>query len=379
MRNIQRTDPPVPTPSLHDSQLRSKGPDRGVLLSAAELFVGRTRHDVEEQKIFAELARNLLPSTSLADRRRIATLLAGHPEIPQALAETLACDADEATAYPALRYSQTLSVDLLEEVARRGPDSLRKAVANRPALRDSVVDALCAAGGAAVVRLLLDRDDVILSPVRQASLSGRSDIVAALGPELDAREALDADGLMGQFLHLPPQLKAKAIAAAELGALVRQARMPAKSAAAQATGDRRRVVDQMIQAALGSNRSRVADLLGRGLGLPASVSALLLRDDQADGLTVAMKAFGLDRGQAASVLIRLVDGLTLPRLRDLLRLHRTLSPGAADVLVGQWQLQAEPSGQSRHLPLHQDGRDRDAEHANVPATKASHAAGAAGA
>jgi len=367
MRHSQHFDPPVPTPSSSRKKASSDGSDRGVLLAASELFSGRSRHDVEETRIFLELAQNLLPSTSLPDRRRIAALLAGHTEIPDALLEQLASDDDDLTAYPALRYSPRLSVDLLLRTARTGPDSLRKAIANRPSLRDSVITALCEAAGASVIRILLEREDIILTQAQQAKLSCRSDIVATLGLELAGQDALNPDGLMGQFLHLPDQLKPKAIAAAEMTSLVKKAQAPATQSGRRKSASRLKLQDALVKEALHQNRSRFADLLGQGLGLLQSTCDLLLRQDQAEGLTIALKALGFSATQLTTVLIRLTgDGLSLERLRAMLRLYRTLSAGAAEVLVGQWILhdqgaQTVSPSASAHEAQYQDGSRRDSQ------------------
>nr|WP_282449320.1 DUF2336 domain-containing protein [Roseibium sp. CAU 1639] len=374
MRHSQRFDPPVPISSSFRKKTSSVGSDRGVLLAASELFSGRARHDVEEKRIFLELAQNLLPSTSLGDRRRISALLAGHPEIPDDLLEQLASDDDDLTAYPALRYSPRLSVDLLLRTARTGPDSLRKAIANRPSLRDSVITVLCETAGASVIRILLERDDIILTQAQQSKLSCRSDIVATLGLELAGQDALNPDGLMGQFLHLPDQLKPKAIAAAEMTSLVKQAQAPATQTGRRTTASRLKLQDALVKEALHQNRSRFVDLLGQGLGLPQPTCDLLLRHDQAEGLTIALKTLGLSAAQLTTVLIRLTgDALSLERLRGMLRLYRTLSTGAAEVLVGQWILHDQgahtaSSATSKLDAQYQDGARREGQSVQRPAT-----------
>lgn len=366
MRQTKQFSQSVTKPFSSEIRAAGTGPDRGVLLAATELFTKRVRHDLEEKRIFLELAYNLLPATSPSDRRKISAHLAGHPETPQDLLQQLAGDADELTAYPALRYGPALSVDLLVRTASEGPDALRKAIANRPSLRESVIDALCEHAGADVIRLLLDRDDIILTRSHQAKLSCRSDIIADLGLELAEQEALSADGLMGQFLHLPDALKSRAIATAEMISLVKQAQASGTRRARQPDTGRQRVRDALVRNALFRNKPRFADLLSQGLGLPLPTCELLLREDQADGLTVALKALDMSSAQVSTVLIRLVDGLTLVRLRNLLRLRRTLSNGAAEVLVGQWTLQdlAAGTAQPKHEVQYQETDRR--EHPSVP-------------
>ncbi|PVB61077.1 DUF2336 domain-containing protein [Labrenzia sp. 011] len=353
MRQRPHVDSSVHT-SAHG---RKKAPqDGGVLLAATELFVGKSWHDVEEKKIFLELARNLLPATTLQDRRRIASMLAAHPEIPDDLLELLASDEDELTAYPALRYSQRLSVDLLLRKVRSGPDSLRRAIANRPSLRESVLTALCEHAGADVIRVLLQREDVRLAPVHHDKLSRRSEIVAALGLELAGQDALNPDGLMGQYLHLPAPLKAKAIAAAEITSLVDKARTPGSGTLHRRDG---RLCDALVARARAGDRPHFAALLNQGLSLSQPVCDQLLQGTQKDGLTIALKALGMSPSQTATVLIRMFgEDMPLSDLRGLLRFHRTLSVGAAGVLTSQWILRDEDTGTAspRHAPQYQETR-----------------------
>ncbi|KZM49214.1 hypothetical protein OA90_15780 [Labrenzia sp. OB1] len=341
---------------------RKKPPqDRCVLLAATELFVGKSRHDIEEKKIFLELARNLLSATTLQDRRRIASMLAAHPEIPDDLLEILAADEDELTAYPPLRYSQRLSVDLLLRKVKEGPESLRRAIANRPSLRESVLSALCEHAGADSIGILLQRDDIRLAPVHHDKLSRRGDIVAALGMELAGQDALNPDGLMGQYLHLPTKLKAKAIAAAEMASLIKQAQTPGTAPVHRQNSARLHLCDGLVAEALAGDRLRFSDLLCQGLSLPQPVCDLMLQTDQSDGLTIALKALGMSASQTATVLIRLFgEQMPLTDLRGLLRLHRTLSVGAAGVLAGQWMLQDQTvqTTSPRHAPQYQESNRR---------------------
>ncbi|POF31709.1 uncharacterized protein DUF2336 [Roseibium marinum] len=288
-------------------------------------------------------------------------MLAAHPEIPDDLLEILASDEDELTAYPALRYTQRLSVDLLLRKVKSGPESLRRAIANRPSLRESVLSALCEHGGADSIRILLQRDDIRLAPIHHDKLSRRGDIVAALGMELAGQDALSPDGLMGQYLHLPAPLKAKAIAAAEMASLVKQARTPGPVAVHRQDSAGLHLCDALVAEALVSDRPRFADLLCQGLSLPQPVCDLLLQTDQSDGLTIALKALGMSASQTATVLIRLFgEHMPLADLRGLLRLHRTLSVGAAGVLAGQWMLQDQTTEtpSPRHVPQYQESRRR---------------------
>ncbi len=357
MRQNQRFNQTVQPSNLLPKRSSSASGDGGILLAATELFAARDRHPPEDKRIFLELARNLLPSTATVDRRRIASLLAPHPEVPDDLLETLARDEDDLTAYPAFRYSPRLSVDLLLRTAVAGPDTLRKAIANRPSLRESIISALCEHAGADVIRILLDRDDIILSATQQSKLSCRSDIVATLGLVLAGQNALNPDGQMGQYLHLPAPLKAKAIAAAEMTSLVKQAQVPGGAVERTSSAAGRKLQEGLLREALAQNRSGFAELLGQGLSLPEATCDLLLQASQGDGLTIALKALGFQPGTATTILIRLFgEQMSLADLRNLMRMYRTLSAGAAEVLVGQWMLQDQETATSRprHTPQYQE-------------------------
>lgn len=359
MRQSQRFNQTKQFPSFGRKPSGGSAADGGVLLAATELFVARSRHDIEEQEIFSELARNLISATSTEDRRRIASLLAPHAETPDDLLQHLARHSDHLTAYPALRYSARLSVDLLQKTAFSGPDTLRQAIANRASLPESIVTSLCENAGSSVIRILLDRNDVLLTQRQKSVLNNRQDIVADLSAEMAHQDALNPEALMGQFLQLPSKLKSKAIAAAEMTSLVSQAQAPRKSRDTRTDAARLQLCDALVQEALTQNRPRFADLLSQGLGLPLATCDQLTQADQADGLAVALKALGTSKSQLATVLIRLHgEAASLETIRLLLRLHQTISSGASEVLVSQWVLSDQPEFTSavRHAPLYEAGK-----------------------
>ncbi len=367
MRQSQRHNQFLPPRSAASPQASEESPNGSILLAATELFSEKIRHSIEEKRIFLELARNLLPATPVEDRRKISNLLASHPEMPADFSEQLASDTDTLTAYPALRYSPSLSVDLLTGIAQAGPESSRRAIANRPSLGESTLRALCEHGESGTVRILLERDDIQLGKPLQALLGRRGEIVADLGLQMDERDALSPEGLMGQFLHLPAKLKANAIATAELTSLVKQAQSPNALTGRLQGGSsdrhdqsaRLRLQEALVREALARNRSRFADLIGQGLGLPRSTCDLLLQEDQREGLTIALKVLGLSSRQTVSVLLRLVgETLKLEELRACQRLHRKISLGAAEVLVGQWMLQDTGSDRGAHAGNEERGAGR---------------------
>lgn len=330
----------------------------GILLSAVELFTSRHGHSAEEKRVFLELARNFLPSSTLRDRRRVASLLVCHDETPDALLNLVAQDPDMLTAYPALRHSPRLSVDLLEDVARNGPDVLRLAVTSRDSLPDSVIRVLCDHADVATIRLLLKREDLVLGPWIKSRLARRADVVAALEPELIRHDALDSEGLMSHFRYLSPPMRAEAIAAAEMASLVHKAQAENTVGRSVADTARMRLHGALLRAASVQKRDRFAQTLGQGLGLPTSVTAELLDNHETEPFLIALKAIGMDQTTATTIAVRLMgEEVSLEELRDALTLFKNISLGAAETLVSHWTLTPDqPAGQdgarsSRHAPV----------------------------
>lgn len=331
----------------------------GVLLAAAELFSGRGRHDAAERKLFGELALNLLPQTAVRDRRRIACLLVRHPQTPQEVLDTLASDSDALTAYPVLKHAPDLPEEILRQQAQAGPDSLRKAIAQRPDLSPAVAMILAAEAGPQVVLCLIDRTDVELTDTMTARLFDRPEILSELGATFADRGLMAPEDLMAQYLWLESPLRTKALAAAELQALVATAtglprRTPALAAPSPLSAG-------LTKSVLADDHARFELELARSLGLPLKTARAIIADPSGDAMVIALKALGLDLGSAGSICVRLFGArLDLDQIRGLLRLHNRVSARAAQLLVSAWVAQ-ETLGLKTptrgHQPLHV-GTDR---------------------
>ncbi|MCR9058247.1 MAG: hypothetical protein NXI02_13005, partial [Rhodobacteraceae bacterium] len=97
------------------------------------------------------------------------------------------------------------------------------------------------------------------------------------------------------------------------------------------------------------------------LGLSRQTCNLLMHEDQGEGLTIALKALGMPEFETTTILIRMLgENTQLIDLRGLLRMHRTLSNGAAEALVGQWLLhdQGNQRTAARHSSQYQDASGR---------------------
>jgi uncharacterized protein (DUF2336 family) len=343
------------------------GAGDGLLLSAVELFVSIEKHDRKEITVFQELSENLLPLTSDQDRRRIACLLVRHPDTPDNILARLAGDRDPLTSYPVLRHAQAIPEDILIMQAERGPDSLRRAIADRTSLSESLVRTLASQGGPDIIRMLMERDDVSLEQQLLETVENRSEIMAELGEDLAARGALSADRLMSNFLHLTRELKAEAIACAELASLVETAsRGPGR---APRPVFKAHLLDMLEKAAMTGSAGQFATDLSFTLGLPEATASRMLSEDGGEALAIAFKALGFDETRTASLLIRLIGEVhPLEEIRRLVQIASTISDGAARLMVRRWVARETlglPAGSS--MPVYQDAKRKVAVPTSIPA------------
>ncbi len=328
-------------------------PRNGLLLSATELFVSVDRHDPGEISIFQELSENLLPKTKEGDRRRIASMLSRHPDTPGPVIADLAADTDPLTAYSMLRHARSIPEDILALQAERGPDSLRKAIAARPALSESLIELLARHGSPDVVRVLLDREGLSGNRRLLGAIESRPEILAALGSELAVRGILAPEQLMASFLYLTAEMKDQAVAAAELASLVETAKSPGARPAKQA------FKENLLQslkalAARGSGGSFATDLAFT-LGLPRDFVSQMIANDSGEALAISTKALGFSPADTTSILINQLGArLPIDQIRRLTALASTISTGAARLLIQSW-ITSEPlqitTTEAPHLPV----------------------------
>jgi len=306
-----------------------------VLLAATELFVSRERHDKAELIVFTELFSNLLSVTAEKDRRRISCLLIRHKDVPPSCLTQLGADEDPLTAYPVLRHDTALPSDVLLLQARRGPDSLRKAIADRKMLSEPLIFALAETGGTDVVRALLERSAVSLHGRFIDTIVKRPEIMAALGSTLADRGMFSSEQLINQFLDLPAAVRAEAIASAELAGLVALTQNGAVQAPQPVF--KTSLLVSLKTSALSGPQNQFTTDLAYALGLPETLAQHIVSTDSGEAFAIALKALGFDRSSAAALLVsQLGRRLNLHEIRGLIDLSSNISHSAARLLVGRW-------------------------------------------
>ncbi|WP_417684692.1 DUF2336 domain-containing protein [Roseibium sp.] len=329
-----------------------------VLLSATELFVSREFHDERDVTLYRELALNLLPQTGETDRRKIACHLVRHPDAPIEVLKVLGHDEDPLTAYPVLRNTADLGPDILKCQAERGPDSLRKAIADRADLTAGIAIAIARNGGIDVIEQLLSRPDVLLDEAMVSALCERPETLQHFGDELIARKVLKGEHLLNHFPRLGKGLRREAIASAELASLIQMTRTGTHKAARPVF--KQDVLAKIETCALADGAEAFSGALSYALGLPEDLVRRAVEIDTGETLVICLKALGVTEAVAGRILIRLIGAHTpLAQIRDLLDIFVNISHGAALVLVNRWiggssERQADRAATAAHLPLHQE-------------------------
>ncbi|GGB50715.1 hypothetical protein GCM10011316_23560 [Roseibium aquae] len=323
-----------------------------ILVSETELFAARGRHTEEERRIFGELAGNFLPRASVRDRRRIAATLAAHPQTPVSILTLLAQDDDLPTAYPVLSQAPRLAPELLEEMVRKGPESLRQAIAKRSDLTEEVHLALASAAQSTdTVRTLLQNVAFSLTPAVASRLMQRSEMAAALEDDLAALGALSPKALMEQYFHLPKPQRAQALAAAEQASLIERAIAGRTAAPADPV-----FVAFLLRTAKSHAPYKVHEEIGQALALPAETVRHLAADNTGETLAIALRSLGFEETSATTVFIRLLGRrMGIQGIRKVLNLFNGISRGGADQLVRSWSSGSAVAGSRvespRHAPL----------------------------
>ncbi|MDJ0931818.1 hypothetical protein [Breoghania sp.] len=132
------------TPKGVGSLVQANGRTRKtqLLLAATELFVAGEAPTKIERHVYAELFRQYVDVTPVAERRQIATLLSHCPYAPHDCVLELSQDEDASVAHRVLAYSEVLTdCDLIADIGR-GLRAIRRAISLRHEISDAVRTAL---------------------------------------------------------------------------------------------------------------------------------------------------------------------------------------------------------------------------------------------
>jgi hypothetical protein len=128
-----------------------------------------------EQFLFDEIVTKLVGKVDTPDKIQVSVSLSKMPEIPEALARTLATDTDIEVARPVVRDYRALSEKILIDVATRGSQDHLHAVASREIVTAPVTDVVVKRGDQRTTRALAGNKGAQVSQEGMKTLIGKAE------------------------------------------------------------------------------------------------------------------------------------------------------------------------------------------------------------
>lgn len=327
-----------------------------LVLDSADLLTKRwSRLPLAEKPAFDALLHGLCGQIDTDARKAFAERLADLRLGPPRTTRALAGDAAAAVAAPLLSRCTSLPPEVLAEIAERGSDAHRLALASRADLPPAVTDTLVHRGGVGVAARLLDNPGARFSPAGLAGLLGHARESEAVTLRLALRPDLppeDRPGLLDltraralaelRFdLHRDDDPDPEQLIEAVAGSLTRPVPEPrlARFAASDAFVRKRFAAARPGPVQLGrwAALRRTEDVLAglahaAGLPLPPTVAAF----DAADPSALAAILGGLEHPWAllkAVLILRHGEDIAAATAALAYGRHRRLGPLAARRLV----------------------------------------------
>ena len=128
-----------------------------------------------EQFLFDEIVTKLVGKVDTSDKIQVSVSLSKMPELPEALARTLATDSDIEVARPVVRDYRGLSEKILIDVATRGSQDHLHAVASREIVTAPVTDVVVKRGDQRTTRALAGNQGAQFSQEGMKTLIGKAE------------------------------------------------------------------------------------------------------------------------------------------------------------------------------------------------------------
>lgn len=315
-----------------------------ILRVQTDLFIRAASRDRAAIEIFESLACGLIPTVDEDTARIVAGKLAAFPETPQSVIEAL-CARGGATRDLVIARAPVLSPSIIEAALAEGSD-LAARLAARPGLDRSALDAFSRDGRRAIDLALAANLGITLRGDALARLVGRGRGDADLARPLLARPDVSAADLVPLYLHADPIRRDAIGRSVEATAALRPC-PPAPRGLGEAlaiSADSHDVPGFVATLADGLGVAR--DFLGCVAGA----------DTRYDLLTLGLRAAGLHEEEAVLVFRTLNRGVSrsAERIADLARLFRAVSrPASRDLLAAVLDRPlAERNHVAAHQPLH---------------------------
>ncbi len=294
-----------------------------ILRVQTDLFLSAPFRDRKTLEAFEALAGGLIPIVDEETAEIVARKLAAFPETPPGVLAILAARGG-AVRDAVIAQAPALTPSVIEAALSDGTD-LGGAIAARPDIDRSTVNALSARAVAAVDMALARNLDITLGAEPLARLVGRGRSSADLGRALLARTDLAPADLSPLFLYADEARRDGIGQAVAATAALRPCPPPPREAGAILTGFSGRGDIAGFIAAL-------AEMLGLRRDFLAATPDPHLRYDL---LTLALRAAGLHEEEAVYVFLTLNETVarSVDRVFDLVKLFRKVQRPAARSLL----------------------------------------------
>lgn len=315
-----------------------------ILRVQTDLFVRAASRDRAATEIFESLACGLIPTVDEDTARIVAGKLAAFPATPDSVLEAL-CARGGAARDAVVAQAPALSRPMIEAALAEASDVAAR-LAARPGLDRAALDAFARDGRPEIDLALAANLGIALRGDALARLVGRGRGDAALARLLLARPDVSAADLVPLYLHADPLRRDAIGRSVEATAGLRPC-PPAPRGLGEA----------LTALSAGRDVPGFVAALADGLGIARDfLGCVADADARYDLLTLALRAAGLHEDEAVLIFRTLNRGVprSAERVSDLVRLFRAVSRAASRDLIAAIldRPLAERTHAEAHQPLH---------------------------
>lgn len=333
---------------------------RSILVAAInDLYSDETEILTEQDRaVMVDIIRVLIHEVEVSVRRTLAERLAKQGDAPEDLVVTLANDEIE-VAHAILVKSEVLKDPELIEIVQHRTMEHQVAIAIRPKISEQVSDALVETNNEEVITTLLSNEGASISNTTMGHLVAQCGRVIGYQKPLVRRRDLSNELAKKLYWAVSAALRTHIVANFDLGATDIDEAMEAavndamgnetnpvreRSARSKST---EQICERDIQDLIGLLRkgevSRFLDKFTSLSKLRLTLVRRLLFESGGEGLAIACKGIGLDKGTFVSIFIRFRQGRLGDKEVEAEELSRALSffsqtsPDTARALMRRWQ------------------------------------------
>ncbi|WP_372423160.1 DUF2336 domain-containing protein [Salinarimonas chemoclinalis] len=296
---------------------------RRLLNAVTDLFLHDSEPSEGAQEHFSDIANRSLEKMDTPDRKDYADRVAAEPQLPRAVATTLAGDPDADVARLVLKLSPVLTDADLAAIAVTHSQAHLHAIAERATLSENVTEILVDRGDKQVLRTVSGNEGAAFSDRGFERLVERGGRDAAVRQNLESRRESLPVSQARRVLQIAAQAAQKSDAGHQVELIsgdapkrvvreARERRLELKLLVADLK-DGRRTVDDVVSILARDDRAfDLAQVISTFSDIPNAQALRALLQPETSGIAVACKALGLGAEAFRKVLELRTKRLGLP-------------------------------------------------------------------